>query len=257
MFQEMNVSLREVQIIKAAKCWVTPEMLMRWRALKLESWLDSDVKGILNRVSFTRFLNYVEKQKKLIGQTGNNCVQLWKDYLHMCVGLHVDLSEKSVQTPKNIKTAHDELMAEYAVIRAQERAKEDMERAQRLQENYAAAINEIYSYRTMEGYARDGLQIVLPMEVADLVREGASLGHCVGRAGYAEKTIRGESCIVFIRESADPGKPFYTMEYDLHDRKIRQLYGKGNRAATPIVRQFADSYIKQIKVRKAQEEKTA
>lgn len=257
MFREMNVTLREVQIIKAAKCWVSKEMLMRWRALKLEYWLDSEVKGILNRVSFVRFLNYVEKQKSVIGQTGNNCVQLWKDYLHMCLGLRVDLSDKSVQTPKNIKTAHDELTAEYEVIRAQERAKEDMERAARLQKDYAAAINEIYSYRTMDGYIKDGLQIVLPTEVADLVREGASLGHCVGRAGYAEKTIRGESCIVFIRESADPDKPFYTMEYDLHDRRIRQLYGKGNKAATPAVRQFAEAYIKQIKVRKVQEEKTA
>lgn len=257
MFREMNVTLREVQIIKAAKCWVGPEMLMRWRALKLEYWADSDVKQILRTVSFVRFLNYLEKQMVVIKQTGNNCVRLWRDYLNMCTGLHVDISDKSVQTPKNIKVAHDQLLEEYKVVEAQERAKKDMERAAALQKDYAVAINEIYSYRTMADYARNGLQIVLPEEVADLVREGASLGHCVGRAGYAERTIRGESCIVFIRESTDPAKPFYTMEYDLHDRRIRQLYGKGNKAATPAVRQFAEAYIKQIKVRKAQEEKTA
>ena len=230
---------------------------MRWRALKLESWKDGDVKEILNRVSFARFLNYIEKQKNIIGQTANSCVALWKDYLHMCAGLHVDISDKSVQTPKNIKVAHDQLLEEYKVVEAQERAKKDMERAAALQKDYAAAINEIYSYRTMADYAKNGLQIVLPVDVADLVREGASLGHCVGRAGYAERTIRGESCIVFIRESTDLDKPFYTMEYDLHDRRIRQLYGKGNKAATPAVRQFAEAYIKAIKVRKIQEEKTA
>lgn len=257
MFREMNVTLREVQIIKAAKCWVNQEMLLRWRALKLEYWTDSIVKEILRRVSFTRFLNYMHKQTGVIKQTGNNCVQLWRDYLHMCTGLHVDISDKSVQTPKNIKAAHDQLLEEYRVVEAQERAKKDMERAAALQKDYAEAINEIYSYRTMAGYKKDGLQIVLPVDVADLVREGASLGHCVGRAGYAEKTIRGESCIVFIRESTDPDKPFYTMEYDLHERRIRQLYGKGNKPATPMVRHFAEAYIKQIKVRKAQEEKTA
>lgn len=257
MFREMNVTMREVQIIKAAKCWVSKEMLMRWRALKLESWKDGDVKEILNRVSFARFLNYIEKQKNIIGQTANSCVALWKDYLHMCAGLRVDISDKSVQTPKNIKVAHDQLLEEYKVVEAQERAKKDMERAAALQKDYAAAINEIYSYRTMADYAKNGLQIVLPVDVADLVREGASLGHCVGRAGYAERTIRGESCIVFIRESTDPDKPFYTMEYDLHDRRIRQLYGKGNKAATPAVRQFAEAYIKAIKVRKTQKEKTA
>lgn len=257
MFREMNVSLREVQIIKAANCWVTKEMLMRWRRLKLEPWKDGDVKRILDKVSFVRFLNYVEKQKAVIGQTGNNCVQLWVDYLNMCAGLGVDTSDKSVQTPKNIKTAHDQLVEEYEQVRARERAKEDMERAARLQKEYAMATSEIYSYRTMAGYEKDGLLIVLPTDVADLVREGASLGHCVGRGGYAEKTIRGESCIVFVREREEPDKPFYTMEYDLHEKRIRQLYGKGNRAATPAVKKFAEAYIKQIRVRKAQEEKTA
>ena len=257
MLREMTVSLREVQIIRAANCWVTPEMLRRWRSLKLDSWRDSDVKQILKRVSFTRFLNYLSKQMVTVKQTGNHCLQLWNDYLNMCRTLHVDISEKSVQTPKNIKQAHDQLLEEYNVVREQARAKEEMERAQALQKDYAVAISEIYSYRTMDGYERDGLQVVLPFHVADLIREGASLGHCVGRGGYAEKTIRGESCIVFIRESDEPDKPFYTMEYDLHEKRIRQLYGKGNKSATPPVKKFAESYIKQIKIHKAQEEKTA
>jgi len=258
MFRDMNVRLHEVQIIKAAKCHVSPEMLRQWRALKLDAWRDSDVREILTKVSFQRFLNYMDKQKRITKQTGNNCLQLWRDYMSMCGGLGVDLTDKTLQTPKNIKAAHDELLEEYNVIRERERAKADKERAARLQKEYAAAIREIYSAYTMGGYQKEDLQIVLPAMVDDLIREGASLGHCVGRGGYAEKTIKGESCIVFVREVGQVDKPYYTMEYDLHDRRIRQLYGKGNKAATPKVRQFAESYIKQIKRREAiQEGKTA
>lgn len=253
MFREMNVNLSEVKVVRMAKCWVTSEMLAQWRELDLDQWRSDDVQKLLKRISFARFLNYMTKQKALIKKTGNHCLQLWMDYIRMSENLNIDLSSKSVLLPRNIKDAHDRLLDQHNAVENEKEEKANREKAQ----NYEKACRSLYESMTFDNYSKNGLTVVLPFHLKDLLREGQSLGHCVGRGSYDKKTINGESCIVFIRHENDPQTPFYTLEYDLKYKKIRQLYGKGNRAATPIVRAFAQSYINQIEPRIQKEEKSA
>ena len=206
----------------------------------------------------------MQKQKALQKRTAEHCLQLWLDYIHMSAELHVELNSKALLCPKDIKVAHDQLVEGYEAIQAARRAEQDRKRAAadakaaaEKASKYKAAVRELCARLTLEGYERNGLLVILPCCQEDLVREGQSLGHCVGRMGYDGSTIRGESCIIFIRETSAPDKPFYTMEYDLKNGRIRQLYGKGNKAATPAVRQFAESYVKQIKPKQKLEVKTA
>ena len=258
MMKAMDITWSEIGLIKAANCWVSEEMLERWRMLKIPSWQISDAKTVMQKVSFIQLLNYVEKQSRRRHVTAGSVLGWWKDYLGMSEALHVDMSSKSVRMPKDIKVAHDQVLEATEAIRAELHAKRELEAAKARDADYAPAVAALYESMTMDCYRKDGFTIRLPEHVADLVREGQSLGHCVGRFDYDKKTVRGESCIIFVRQEAEPEKPFFTMEYDIKNKKIRQLYGKGNRGATPEVRKFAEGYIKRIRPRKkAMEAKTA
>lgn len=257
LMRTMDITWSEIELIKKAGCWVSEEMLERWRMLKIPNWQNSQAIKVMEHVSFVQVLNYLEKQKRRLRVTASSVLGWWEDYLGMSRELRVDLSSKSARMPKNIKTAHDQVLEAIEMIRAEKRAAEEMERAKARDAAYAPAVAELYSSMPFAGYSKDGMTIRLPEHVVDLVREGQSLGHCVGRFEYDQKTVRGETCIVFVRKESEPDKPFYTMEYDLKNKVIRQLYGKGNRAATPEVRKFANEYIKRLKPRKKQEAKSA
>lgn len=160
--------------------------------------------------------------------------------------------------PKNIQEAHDQLLPRYEAIRAAARAAEELARLEKKRSAYQKAIVELYQLLPQMPYTKNGLQVALPGDLEDLVREGQSLGHCVGWGGYEQKTIEKISMIIFIRKASAPDSPYYTMEYDIRDRKIRQLYGLKNKSATKEVRSFAEGYIQKIKTYTVhREEKTA
>lgn len=69
----------------------------------------------------------------------------------------------------------------------------------------------------------ENLCFVLPTCTEDLIFEGNTLQHCVGRMSYNEKIANDKSLIIFVRE--EKNKPLYTMEYDQHKKQILQLYG--------------------------------
>ena len=257
MMRAMDITWNEIDLIKAAKCWVSEEMLERWRMLKLPGWQVSIAKRIMKHVSFVQLLNYLEKQRRLLHVTAGSALGWWDDYLGMSKELRVDLSSKSARMPQNIKVAHDQVLAATEHIRAEKKAAEEMEKAKAREATYEPAVKALYESITFDLFSKDGFTIRLPEHVTDLVREGQSLGHCVGRFDYDKKTVRGESCIVFVRKEEEPDKPYFTMEYDLKEKTIRQLYGKGNRAAPTEVRKFANEYIKRLKPRKKKEAKTA
>lgn len=257
MFRKLDVSMDEIKVIRLSKRYVSEEQLMKWRALKIEYWRIDQLEKMLELVSFERLLNYLTKQVKVTKCKGSSCLQMWVDYIYMLRVLKVALSEKSVLMPKNIKESHDRLAEDrdkkLRKAAAAEKRRQQAERAR----SYKEATDRLYAMLTLAPYSNKGYTISLPHDPKDLVREGESLGHCVGRGGYDQQTILGRTCIVFIRKEEDPDKPFYTLEYDLQEHKIRQLYGKGNKSATPDVRKFAESYIRQIKPRAAEEVKSA
>lgn len=257
MMRSMDITWSEIALIKKAGCWVSEEMLERWRMLRLASWQNSQAVKVMEHVSFVQVLNYLEKQRRLLHVMPSSILGWWEDYLGMSKELRVDMSSKSVRMPKNIKVAHDQVMDAINTIRAERHAAEEMKRAKAREDSYGPAVTALYEHICFDNYSKDGFTIRLPEHVEDLIREGQSLGHCVGRFEYDQKTVRGESCIVFVRKETEPDKPFFTMEYDLKAKTIRQLYGKGNKPAPSEVRKFANEYIKRLKPRKKREAKTA
>ena len=156
--------------------------------------------------------DYLEKQ--------NIEPSIYQDYLRACQYLGLDMTEDKNRFPHDFHRWHDIRIDEYKTARA-------MKDAEERKEMYAqfAAIAEKY-VGLQE--SKDGFAIVIPRSPADLIREGDTLHHCVGRMGYDSKMIREESLIIFVRAVDNPDTPFVTMEYSLKSKKILQCYADHN-----------------------------
>lgn len=78
-----------------------------------------------------------------------------------------------------------------------------------------------------EKYAYESLDymVTYPKAPSDLVYEGFALNHCV--KDFIKDVAIGTTTILFIRKSANPDKPYFTLE--ITDKKIRQCHGNCNR----------------------------
>lgn len=171
--------------------------------------------------NFWRILRYLKKQK-----------QQWdtlRDYWHMAHGLHQDLTDSLVCWPRNLKNAHDQVMAE-------QKARED------------AVLNEMFMERGKEleylSFKRDGLLIRPCQNETELIREGNELHHCV--ATYAKRHAEGKTAILFIRKVTEPNTPFFTLEFDEKTKTVRQNRGLRNCNRTPEVTAFEAAWLNHI-----------
>ena len=187
-------------------------------------------------MSFAKFLNYFGKQKQLNPKHRISKILAWyRDYLDMSAGLGVDMSHKSVRFPKNCVEAHDQILPRFN--------ERKMEAENQL---FSDAVKPLYERLPFTEYVKNGFCIVLPQKRSDLTTEGQSLNHCVGGDGYYKNHIAGTHMIFFVRKSADPGKPFFTMEVTMSNYRIAQLYGFGDCSAPKEVRAFAESFVKML-----------
>lgn len=264
ILRKLNASMKEVKLIRAAGRWVPEETILKFRRLRIPEWRIDDLISAMKDTSFQRLVNYIDKQKSILNRTGDFCLQLWLDYIRMSKHFKVDLSHKQTMFPKNIGESHDILDERYNAVRnaalakaRDEQAKRERERLERQKEQYVRKVKELYELLPTMPYVQGEYQIVLPNDPDDLIREGQSLGHCVGNGTYADDTIRGYTMIIFIRQAEAPDKPFFTMEYDIRHHRIRQLYGFKNHKASRDVRRFAEGFIQKIRIDEDKKEKTA
>lgn len=84
--------------------------------------------------------------------------------------------------------------------------------------------------------------IVLPNDNGDLIAEGKTLDHCVGR--YADGHIAERTVVFFIRHNRRPERSWYTMDYDFREKTPtrNQLHGYGNEGVT------RDGHYKRLKI---------
>ena len=111
---------------------------------------------------------------------------------------------------------------------------------------FADAVKTIYDGLRLTAFEKDGFCIVLPQKRSDLTTEGQSLNHCVGGSQYYQNHMAGIKLIFFVREISNRQKPFFTMEVDMADYRICQLYGFGDCSAPKEVRQFAEAFVKKL-----------
>lgn len=165
-------------------------------------------------------VNYLESQRKR-GMSRGYAVITWRDTVDMGQKLHLDMTLDMNLRPRDLKARHDALTD---ILQKQKDAlaAEEMERQFPEVRPVCDRIRAVYEYS-------DGVHTVtVPRGVADIVREGRLLSHCVAsNERYLDRIADGESYILFLRRAEAPDTPWYTMEVE-PGGKIRQLRTLGD-----------------------------
>lgn len=240
VYQSMNVSLQEHRIIRAYGSWVSEEDVENLRRLRLSGSNVDAAMAVLQQMSMQKFNNYFWKQRcKNPDRSAGHLVTEYRDYLEMSMILKIDLAHKSVRYPSDLVTAHSRLLSLFNSL-------DDKDKA--VDEAFAAAVTTLYEQIGFQSYEGEDFSVVFPQVRSDLIVEGQSLNHCVGRVeSYYKNHMAGTKMIFFVRRLANPEKPFFTMEVDMKDFRILQLYGFGDCTAPPKVRKFAERFTSELR----------
>lgn len=237
MYREMNVTIMEHRMIQHYGKWITREQFEMFRAMKVSDHDIADkVEKLLEQMSFSKFVNYFTKQLRLNADRGIGYIlTCYRDYINMSTELGVDMSHKSIRFPKNCVEAHNMILARFNATKQE-----------RENSRFIEAVKPIYQALRLTAFESGGFCIVLPQKRSDLTTEGQSLNHCVGGEHYAKNHMAGTKLIFFVRKISNRAKPFFTMEVDMTDFRICQLYGFGDCSAPKDVRKFAEAFVKKL-----------
>ena len=127
--------------------------------------------------------------------------QIWVDYLEAASKLKYDLSRDDVRLPAELMDRHDKAAAAIGIIEDEKKVKRYLARRVKLEKQFA--------------FSADGLSIVVPGGVQDIILEGRILKHCVG--GYADLHVYGKATILFLRKDSAPRVPYVTIEISVEN----------------------------------------
>lgn len=181
----------------------------------------SDLEGLEDRMSTTKIMNYVRKQQAdgYKGRTATAVLTQWRDYLDMCRKEKKNLADDMVFRPRELKRRHDEIVAEIQKRQMIEEMKRSKKRAAkeaaRLREKFPGAEEILREMKPRLEYQSGDYMIIVPERLVDITTEGAALHHCVGTSDrYFERIRSHETYICFLRKTAEPGVPYYTIEVE-------------------------------------------
>lgn len=240
LYIKREVTLDEHRMIQAAG-GITDEQLTKLRAIKPKANTMAYISEILGRVSLTKLLNYLPKQKELYPKAEYEQIIRWyRDLLNMYDDLDIHV-RKSLKCPKDLKIIHDKTAEQLSEIAA-EREAEYLEIAKNILSEESA------------NFSRNGFSIVMPKNRADFIREGQELHHCVGGSQYYENHISGERMIFFIRMKNAINEPFVTLQVDMKKMTLAQIYGMNDKPPAKAVKDFARKFITSLKKSKKKED---
>lgn len=188
-------------------------------------------------VSPEDMIRYLARQ----GHRGDiyNMWTAWYDYISNAERLNYEVWRPNVLLPKDLGQAHDEVVEKVrehyeAIRRAEDRRREKREAARK------KAAAETYKKRKSSlvkkyEFELDGYRIMVPAGEEEIVAEGKALQHCVG--GYAIRHMLGNTTILFMRKSADPGTPWLTIE--MNGDTLQQIHGYRNEGVYSAHGRFA------------------
>lgn len=156
----------------------------------------------------------------------------YNDYLEAIKNLGFDLSDTKNIYPKDFKRMHDLRTAQWGA-----------KKNKAIVAEFKAAAKK---YKAFE-FTGEEFAIIIPSKPQDLKREGEALNHCVGRMGYDQKMVKGQSFIAFLRHTDKIKKPFVTIEFETKSKKIVQIYGYHDSAPPEDARKFAKAWERRVK----------
>lgn len=190
-----------------------------------KSLMSKDYKAIREAIKkdYFGFNDYITTQKLSYYQ--------YKDYAEACLYLGLDMTLAKNRYPHEFRKWHDIRTDQYATAKALER----MEKEKEFTAQFAAVAEK---YLPLQRNGKDDYIIVIAKSPAELVKEGSSLHHCVGRMNYDQKMVREETLIFFIRRKDEPEKPLATLEYSLSKKKVIQCYADNDSKPEDAITSF-------------------
>ncbi len=181
--------------------------------------------NMIPKSEIVELVKYIEKQSTNLSS--------YADYVNACEYLQLDMTLPKNRYPHDFKRWHDMRIDQYHTAKALQDAKERKE----LYAKFGEIANK---YLPLQKNGRDAFVVVIARSPQDLIREGDTLHHCVGRMNYDQKFAREESLIFFVRNAETPDKPFVTVEYSLKSKKVLQCYGDKDTKPTDDVLEFVN-----------------
>ena len=192
---------------------------LRW--LSGEKIRKENMKFIIDCMSPRQIMNYVKKQQagEYKEKTAKRVLEQWADYLNMCQKAGKDTSDEMVYRPRDLKYRHDEMIEEirkHQMIEQIKRNKEaNEEYARKMREKFPGAEENLEAVRKKFEYQNEEYIIRVPKSLTEIAREGNALHHCAGASErYYERIMQKETYICFLRRTAEPDIPFYTIEVE-------------------------------------------
>lgn len=184
---------------------------------------EESVERVLKYMSLKQAIKYLHKQ--------NEKMHVYADYIRECEQLELDLEDKAIKYPKDLKEAHSRTSTQIKVLASAKASKKIKERAEEMN---------IFDFE--EG----NLLIRVAKSAEEIIEEGQKMGHCVG--GYVEKVADGKTNIFFVREKTAPDKEFYTLELKPENKSFRivQCRGHKNCSMTEEVETFINDWFKTV-----------
>ena len=159
------------------------------------------------------------------------------DYLRLMEQCNVPINDTNA-CPRNLRQAHDYLVDLYNALERERKEQAKRNRDRELKNKFDELIK-TRNYMEME---INGLKFILPKRASDIVKEGSVLHHCVST--YVDRHASGTTTIVFIRNSEEPNKPLYTMEFC--KKEIVQIRAKYNQNPPKEVLGAAEIWKKKV-----------
>ena len=223
-FLKADGDMGDLQLLAAARKWDKKLSLSRFWELLEYCHNDSRVTELVVQSSA---MSKLSPQKIIHYLTVGDAVsrtkaQMLADYLSFAKILKYDLRQQDVALPKNLTERHDAAAAAVAIIQAAHRKEESARK-------YGKRVREV---QQMYEFSLGSLSVLAPLTPQEIVDEGKKQHHCVG--GYAARHFEGVLEILFLRKTAEPLKPWITIELAHRSQPtgkvtIRQMYDASNR----------------------------
>lgn len=146
---------------------------------------------------------------------------MWIDYLELLDHFGLDTHNAHYVCPKDLKGAHDRLLARKRKEEAKKRAEERMREAARWEAEYREKKGIYFGIV----FGNEHITVSVVQSVADMAEEGAKMRHCVYENGYYKKD---DSLILSARDH--DGNRIETIEVSLKTYDVVQSRGVCNSA---------------------------
>ena len=205
---------------------------------------------IADRMRYGQIQHYLNRQMQELNLSSERVIELWRDYLSMAFRFGYDTNDPIVYRVRKLLQRHDELAA-----RGEE--KQLTLRAGELLQTYPHIEQNLQAIREKFAFTGKQFQIQVPDKLEDIFMDSRKLCHCIANSDvYWERMARRESYLLFLRKTAEPDTPYYTVEAE-PGGTVRQVRTQYNRQNDDIgeVRAFLKTWQKQLAKRLTQKDK--